>query len=134
MQRLIYISSAQLNLSDQDLDDILKESVAFNSKYWITGILLFNGINFLQLLEGTTGLVENLYARIVKDPRHFSVVTVLKEPSDARIFPNWSMRLKRRRASAMPASVNVDDFSDVQAHTMPDHISRIFANFDTLKG
>ncbi len=88
MQRLMYISSAHLSLNKQDLNSILQESVSFNSKYWITGVLLYNGLNFMQLLEGTTGVVENLYARIVKDARHTSVATVLKEPADNRIFPD----------------------------------------------
>lgn len=133
MQRLVYISSARLDLTPRDLNEILEEAGAFNSKHWITGLLLFNGLNFLQLLEGTEGVIASLYARIARDPRHHAVVTILKEPASRRIFPDWSMQLKQRPASASLQNVMVDDFSDVQARDMPDHIRRIFMNFDTLK-
>ena len=52
MLRLIYFSNAQLGLNVQDLEQIMTLSVSNNAATGVTGILLFNGLNFLQILEG----------------------------------------------------------------------------------
>lgn len=134
MFRLIYVSTASDGLTETDLSDILTEATATNSRHGITGVLLFNGLNFLQMLEGVQRDVLDVFNRIVRDPRHTSVVTVLKEAAEARVFPDWSMQLKTRPSTANPDFASGADFSDVMNRAMPDHLSRVFGNFDTLKG
>jgi hypothetical protein len=134
MHRLIYISTATDWVAAQDISDILSEAIATNTERNITGILLYNGLNFLQLLEGERRDVEAVFGKIVTDRRHVSVVTVLSEPADARIFGNWAMLLKTREATAIPGGQASSDFGDVLDAAMPGHVRHILLNFDTLKG
>lgn len=66
-----------------------------NAAAGITGLLLFNGQNFLQLLEGERDAVDALLDRVETDPRHSGVVVVTDIEVAERSFPGWSMRLLR---------------------------------------
>ncbi len=134
MFRLIYVSTAKFGLAESDLSNILEEATTANAQRGITGVLLFNGLNFLQMLEGKQPDVREVFQRIVRDSRHASVVTILQEAADEPVFPDWSMQLKTRPSTANPGFGKGTDFSDVTERGMPEHLSRIFANFDTLKG
>ena len=79
MYRLIYISTASDALTSADVDAIVDASIRNNAPRNITGVLIYNGLNFLQVLEGTRLNVEEVFNRIVQDPRHISVTTVLAE-------------------------------------------------------
>ena len=52
MKRLIYISTAIDTIQESDIDDIVATAQRVNEVQSLTGVLLFNGLNFLQLLEG----------------------------------------------------------------------------------
>lgn len=75
-----YISTADINLNDQGVDDIMKETNIFNQSMDITGILLYNEMNFFQLIEGEKQIVEELYKKIIKDPRHKNIIKFLEKP------------------------------------------------------
>ena len=134
MFRLIYVSTAKFGLAETDLANILEQATTANAQRGMTGVLLFNGLNFLQMLEGEQRNVMEIFNRIVRDSRHTSVVTVLQETADERVFPDWSMQLKARPSTVNPGFGDGTDFSDVTDRPMPEHLSRIFGNFDTLKG
>ncbi len=91
MISLIYVSSAVKLMSDKELLEILKTSRANNEKYDVTGLLLYKGGNFMQVLEGSEEQVEKLYETIRKDPRHKDVTIISREQIQKRQFPNWEM-------------------------------------------
>ena len=94
MLRLIYFSNAQLGLNSQDLENIMTFSVSNNAATGITGILLFNGLNFLQILEGDEKKVDFLYARICADQRHSGLVVLQRKEISVLSYPQWGMKLK----------------------------------------
>ncbi|HNJ76842.1 MAG TPA: BLUF domain-containing protein [Azospira sp.] len=55
---LIYVSTAQGELDDVDLDRIMDSSVRRNTAARITGMLLYAGGNFMQVLEGEEADVD----------------------------------------------------------------------------
>ena len=134
MHRLVYVSTAIDSLTTADVDDIVSTAQRFNATRDITGVLLFNGLNFMQVLEGSHSDVDDVYSRIIVDPRHVSVVTVLQEPAETRIFEDWSMMHRNTRASARRQAREADDLSDILSREMPTHVHSLLANFDTLKG
>ena len=69
MKRLIYISTAIDTIQESDIDDIVATAQRVNEVQSLTGVLLFNGLNFLQLLEGPQSNVENINNRILTDKR-----------------------------------------------------------------
>ena len=94
MLQLIYFSTAQLGLSVQELEKILVSAVANNQRKGVTGLLLFNGLNFLQILEGAPAEVDDLYDKISADPRHSGVRLIRRQEIKALSYPQWGMKLK----------------------------------------
>lgn len=94
MIRLIYFSTARLGLARQDLEIILNQAIASNIADGITGILMFNGRNFMQILEGPRQAVQDLFARIMNDSRHTGVVLIKTDELAAFSYPVWGMKLK----------------------------------------
>lgn len=88
---MVYISSAKLMLNDREIANIVKISQTNNQQHGITGILLYNSGNFMQLIEGDDAEVEGLYEKIRKDKRHSDVTLLFKETITHRNFENWLM-------------------------------------------
>ena len=91
MLYLIYVSTSVKLLNDEELLDILKISRENNSSKDVTGLLLYKGGNFMQVVEGPDEAVEALYEKIKVDPRHKDVNVLSREQISARQFPAWEM-------------------------------------------
>lgn len=90
--KLVYISTATGELLAEELYDIIKVSNINNSKHDITGVLLFKGGMFLQVLEGPKDYVVDLYYNtIVNDKRHRDPTVVIEGYDNKRTFPDWHM-------------------------------------------
>lgn len=59
----------------------------------VTGILLFNGTHFFQLLEGPEEKVKAIYRTICEDRRHYNVVELLCDYAPSRRFGKVGMEL-----------------------------------------
>lgn len=87
----LYISTAP-TLPREEVDAILAASARNNPARGITGLLLFNGRNFLQLLEGEEREVAGLMETITADPRHAGVSVLDRRMIEARTCPDWAMK------------------------------------------
>ncbi len=135
MYRLIYISTASDALTAADIDDIVETAIRNNEPRNITGVLVYNGLNFLQVLEGTRADVENIYNRILLDTRHVSVTTVLTETAEIRIFSGWHMAGRKTMALAGHRDYDkMNDVHDVLDRQIPGHVRQVLENFTSLKG
>lgn len=90
---LIYQSQASEAFSPDQLRRLATSSSEANAGAGITGVLLFDGRRFLQVLEGPEPEVQALFLRLLADPRHREVQTVLHTEAAQRSFSGWSMRL-----------------------------------------
>ena len=88
---MVYISSAKLSLTESEIIKIVEDAQINNEKSDVTGLLLFNKGNFMQLVEGQALTVEALYEKILQDNRHTEVKLLLKESITHRNFSNWTM-------------------------------------------
>lgn len=135
MHRLIYVSTASDGLVPEDIDAIVASSIRNNETRNITGVLIYNGLNFLQVLEGPRANVENIYSRIMMDTRHVSVTTVLSETAELRMFSGWHMA--GRKTPELVGDPAFDRFSgvrDVMDRQMPTTVRKVLENFTALKG
>ncbi|NDY90954.1 BLUF domain-containing protein [Ideonella livida] len=89
--RLMYASRAASPVDQEELTAILRQSKQRNPGLGITGVLCFSGGIFIQVLEGGRNAVNQLYARLVGDPRHADVVLLTYEEIAERRFAGWSM-------------------------------------------
>jgi hypothetical protein len=91
LSQYLYISTAP-TLGREEVDAILDTSARNNPARGITGLLLFNGRNFLQLLEGEDSEIASLMDRINGDARHSGVSVLDRRAIDARTCPDWAMK------------------------------------------
>lgn len=91
ISQYVYISTAQ-GLSREEIDAILDTCARNNVEQGITGLLLYNGRNFLQLLEGEKGDLDRLMSTIEVDPRHAGVSVLHKGEVETRVCPDWAMK------------------------------------------
>ncbi|WP_421789270.1 BLUF domain-containing protein [Hyphobacterium sp.] len=104
LSRLVYVSQAVVPMHEGALEDILSAARDNNSRHKITGLLLFDGAHFMQLLEGPTEAVEQTFSAIIKDKRHKGVVRIASETGVNRQFPGWSMGYAFTRDENLPDS------------------------------
>lgn len=91
ISQYLYISTAP-SLSRQDVDSILQSSQRNNPARGVTGLLLYNGRNFLQLLEGEESELVSLMVKISHDPRHTGISMIDRKIVEERACPNWAMQ------------------------------------------
>jgi hypothetical protein len=101
--RLTYVSSAVHELSQAVLDSILRSASDHNKSDDITGMLLYSGGNFMQVLEGEEAVVASTYARIERDTRHRDLYLMERSPVTTREFARWSMGFRRVSSSELAA-------------------------------
>lgn len=134
MIRLVYVSTANFELGEADLKAILEVAESRNAAADITGLLVYNGRNFMQALEGDSASVLKLMGKISDDPRHSGVVVVVQDEIGERAFPDWSMRLTRAsRAGALPQRLLQTNGVDASyVARLPREIARMFTSFNSL--
>lgn len=103
LSTLIYRSLALKPPSQGDLDKLVALARERNSALHVTGILLYDGSHFFQLLEGPSAGIDELLASIGKDPRHTQVVKLLRDYSPGRRFGRQGMDLLDMRGQTADA-------------------------------
>lgn len=108
--QLVYLSFASPvfnNDEDKGVQEILDVANENNASTGISGMLLYKGGVFIQLLEGNKNVVLNLYGRIASDLRHEGLKVLVKQEADDRLFGDWTM------ASKKIEKLNVDSMSEI---------------------
>ena len=90
---IIYRSHLSDDVPVKTLDNLATDANKINETFDVTGILLFDGTHFFQLLEGSDEAVCAIYARICADSRHHNLVELMYDYSPARRFGNVGMEL-----------------------------------------
>lgn len=114
--RLIYASRLKKKLDHAAVEKIADMSRRNNKKLGVTGALCSSPRGFLQILEGPPAAVNELYNRIVRDPRHADVTLLEYVKVPFREFENWSM-----------AYVRTDEIAQALLHKYSTH--RVFDPF-----
>jgi hypothetical protein len=90
----VYVSSAHSNLTDQDLTKLLEVSRENNKKRGITGMLLYRGGDFMQVIEGPAASIERLLTALSRDTRHTGMIVLKKMVITERQFSGWQMAFR----------------------------------------
>lgn len=97
LYQIIYISSANSELSEDALLELLSASQKRNAARLITGILLHSDGNIIQVIEGPEAAAKALYEKIATDSRHRGVTLISSQSINRRDFPEFKMGFKRAR-------------------------------------
>ncbi|MEZ5667932.1 MAG: BLUF domain-containing protein [Alphaproteobacteria bacterium] len=103
IRSLVYISAAARTITDVDIAAILSAADRNNARKQLTGVLLFTGEAFLQVLEGPADQVAAMLDLIRADTRHSNMIVLLDRSIAARQFGDWTMGYNR-----IDPSVSID--------------------------
>ena len=107
---IIYRSHLRDDAPLRALEDMVTAANLKNRRSDVTGILLFNGRHFFQLLEGPEEQVKEIYCCICNDPRHHNIVELMCDYAPARRFGKVGMELfdlqKHERNDVLQAVLN----------------------------
>ena len=105
MRQVVYISTAAQGFDPSELGPILYSARHHNRQNEVTGLLLFDGLRFLQSLEGASREVDETLERVRKDKRHRALVILSDLTVNSREFGNWDMATKLSGATDYSSSV-----------------------------
>ena len=132
LKSLTYTSLARLDLEADDLEAIHRTARNANALDGITGLLIFNGTHFLQIIEGQPQAIDELVERLRRDPRHSGFEIRDERSVEARSFPDWSMELVRVSASYFEAKDTVAE--RLPAATSTEVRDRVIRMTETISG
>lgn len=123
--KLAYVSMAAGELDRPAIQRLSSAADQSNRERDVTGVLVYNGRNFFQVLEGPRDPVYALLTRIIRDPRHHGLSVLYEGGNAIRAFPEWGMRMWAPRlgddtAIAAPAALEpelallLDGFAQLQ--------------------
>lgn len=135
MIAVVYVSSAAEPLSQQALVELLTVSRRNNQRDGLSGLLLYRGGNFMQLLEGDETAVWSTHARITRDARHRGVLTILQQPITNRLFDDWTMAFGNLDDPDIAALDGISGFLDRDFHdpTYTDDANRALTLLRTFR-
>jgi len=121
-----YTSLARLDLEAGDLEAIHRTARDVNALEGITGLLIFNGTHFLQIIEGAPNAIDELIERLRRDRRHSGLEVRDERAIATRSFPDWTMEMVRVSASYFEAKETVSErLPDAIAEDVRDRVIRM---------
>jgi len=132
LKSLTYTSLARLDLGPDDLEAIHRTARELNALDGITGLLVFNGTHFLQIVEGSQPAIDDLLSRLRRDTRHTGIEVRDERSVSARSFPDWTMELVRVSSSYFEARDAIQD--RVPMSVEPDVRDRLFRMTEQISG
>ncbi|WP_312241313.1 diguanylate phosphodiesterase [Pantoea sp.] len=93
LSTIIYRSHLCDDVPVKVLEELAVKANVTNELFDVTGILLFNGTHFFQVLEGPEEAVSTIYERICQDVRHHNLVELMRDYAPSRRFGNVGMEL-----------------------------------------
>ena len=114
LKQIVYLSKPTVTMSISEVRDLLVKSRVNNHFKDVTGMLLFDGEVFLQVLEGPAATVTALFEKIEKDPRHTQFTSLMERMILQRDFGDWSMGLAHIEGDLMKSFPGLMDLGEAR--------------------
>ena len=124
LKTLTYTSEARGDVDADALERILRSAMTLNPLDGVTGLLVFNGRAFAQIVEGAPEAIDDLVERLKADGRHGEFRIRDERLVDARTFPDWSMTMVRVSVGRFEAHADIENAlppsvpADVRKHVL----------------
>ena len=116
--QIIYASASAQKMSSEELAEILRIARENNAAHDISGMLVYHGGSFLQVLEGPEGAVNSLFVKIEKDPRHGEINILFRDTVPEKEFEEWSMGYIDATGDAAQSEGYIDYMRDLERMTL----------------
>ncbi len=91
MLSVIYVSVVDPALNETDIAALVEQARANNARDDLTGVLIYNEQNFMQLIEGPADRVEACLGLIRADRRHSGMIELRRRPIAARASADFTV-------------------------------------------
>jgi hypothetical protein len=112
LHQIAYFSRPTCSMSLIEVRELLIKAQINNHFNDVTGMLLFDGDSFLQIIEGPEDTLKALVQKIERDPRHTQFITLMDRKIPERDFGGWSMGLAHiegQHMRSLPGLVDIQD-------------------------
>jgi hypothetical protein len=133
---VLYVSSATKEMTPPELLDMLTNIREKNKRQEITGMLLYRGGNFLQVIEGPETAVDGLLNSLESDPAHCGMIVLYRSPIAVREFGDWRMAFRDINNEDLTAMEGYSrfmeaPFTDAEFQSKPKSVYKLLVNFKT---
>ncbi|KQP23088.1 BLUF domain-containing protein [Pseudorhodoferax sp. Leaf267] len=95
------LSSSATLVTEAELEALLEQALTFNRSVGVTGVLLHHDGSFFQYFEGPEDAVAQVYARIHRSGRHYTIFELCRGPITQVFFADWQMGFAQTPKSAI---------------------------------
>jgi hypothetical protein len=88
-ERVIYLSQVREGVEEIEIRQIRGAAEVAHRHADLTGLLVYTGAHFFQVIEGGTAEVEALMQRIRADTRHHSLRVLCRQDTPTRSYDTW---------------------------------------------
>lgn len=81
---------------------LLDQARRNNTEIGVTGLLCYDHNQFLQIIEGETDVILDLFHSIQSDPRHTNIRILHEGDIEARAFSDWRMAYEPIPSGLLP--------------------------------
>lgn len=104
LSAVAYVSEAAEGI---DIDHILRDAYAHNRMAGVTSVLMFDGVRFLQYLEGPDDGLRSAYSRVLNARSHHHLRVLAEGQVPIRQFPRWAATSASIDAEALAAIADI---------------------------
>ncbi|NRD88842.1 hypothetical protein C8024_04270 [Sphingopyxis sp. BSNA05] len=127
---LIFVSTVKPGMDQQDFLAITNVTRRNSERFGLTGLLVCNGFNFMQCIEGERAAVKDRMYHIIQDERHSGIIIVHHSEPEIRQFANIYMD---RRYFPAEENSGVSDLPKILAMATVANVTRtMFQSFLSL--
>lgn len=99
---LVYSSQTPATMDATSVRALLEQARDKNAALNVTGLLCYDHEQFLQIIEGETDVIMDLFHKIQEDPRHTDVRILHEGDIDSRAFSDWKMAYEPIPSGLLP--------------------------------
>ncbi len=114
LHQIVYFSQPTRSMPLSEVRELLIKAQINNHFNDVTGLLLFDGDSFVQVLEGPRDKVMALFRKIERDPRHTKFTTLMEREIAQRDFGQWSMGLAHIEGKHMKSLPGLTDIESAR--------------------
>lgn len=92
LTQVLYVSQVR-GADIHSIRALMRRSIENNTKLGLTGLLLYTGDHFAQLIEGPGTALSDVMWRIAQDDRHTRMRKLATKPVSVRSCKEWAMKL-----------------------------------------
>jgi hypothetical protein len=127
MDCYIYTSYMRKQYSFNELELLMNIFKKNNKDNNLTGCLLYNKGNVIQLFEGEKIKTKELLDKLISDNRHSRYTTLLYKDINKRSFPNWEMELILDNSKQLEI-IEIKSIKDYKMKILFDTFKRVCKN------